>query len=126
MSQVELIPITVRLTRPAFYFNHPFYLTPTRQEQTFYSHDLSDDVIRKLQLGLISGVIKFTRGQDVYDARLEAIVRPKPPVEETPPVKEEPEVEVKVEEKPAPKAAAAKAPAKTTTRSTKAAPKTTE
>lgn len=121
MSQVELIPITVRLTRPAFYFNHPFYLTPTRQEQTFYSHDLSDDVIRKLQLGLISGVIKFTRGQEVYDARLEAIVRPKPPVEETPPVKEEPEVE----EKPAPKAAA-KAPAKTTTRSTKAAPKTTE
>lgn len=86
----------IKLINATFYFNPPVNLTPLQREVEIDLATLSDLEVRKLFVGVSSGVIDIAEGKDAFLTRYET-VRPKKKTEVTTP-KEEAPVEVPVEQ----------------------------
>ena len=99
------------LTKSTFYFNDPINLTPLVRSLDVSLSNLDDSVVRKLNLGVLSGVIEITDGIEEFNLRIATINKTRqekkaPVVQETvvkavleEPVKEEvPEVTEPVKE----------------------------
>lgn len=111
------------LKAATFYFGGPVALSPAKREESVNLKDLDDSTVRRLGLGVKTGVIEIAEGSDEFEAKLKELDEAKKPKEETEEVKSVVEVveekieEVKVEKVEEAKPAEVKeeAPKKTTT-----------
>lgn len=67
----------IKLLKSTFYFNDPVNLTPHVKETVVDLQVLSDDVIRKLNLGLTTGVIDIVEGKEGFVERATALSKKK-------------------------------------------------
>ena len=87
----------ITLTKATFYFNDPINLTPQSRTIVVDLASLDDAVVRKLKLGVVTGVVEITEGSDEFEARATALT-----AKAKEELKEEVVVEVKEEVTPEP------------------------
>ena len=87
----------IALTKPSFYFNDPINLTPYVRSIDVDLASLDNDVVRKLNLGVVTGVVEIIEGGEDFKARIDALAPKEEAKVET--VEETKTVEVKVETK---------------------------
>lgn len=84
----------ITLTKATFYFNDPINLTPYARTLTVALDSLEDSVVRKLNLGVVTGVVEIVEGAKEFKARVESLTASKEqPKEDVPTEPEKPEVE---------------------------------
>ena len=72
----------ITLTKATFYFNDPIVLTPYDRTLSVDLGTLDDSVVRKLNLGVITGVVEIVDGAEEFKARVESLVASKDPIKE--------------------------------------------
>ena len=82
----------ITLTKATFYFNDPINLTPYARTLNVDLATLDDSVVRKLNLGVNTGVVEIVEGAEEFKNRVEALTTSKEPIRE-----EVTKVETKVE-----------------------------
>lgn len=92
----------ITLTKATFYFNDPVILTPYARTLSVDLDTLDDSVVRKLNLGVITGVVEIVEGSEEFKARVGSLVASKDPIKEEEvtkvETKDKPEVTEVVEE----------------------------
>lgn len=91
----------ITLTKATFYFNDPVILTPYARTLSVDLDTLDDSVVRKLNLGVITGVVEIVEGSEEFKARVGSLVASKDPIKEEVTqveTKDKPEVTEVVEE----------------------------
>ena len=82
----------ITLTKATFYFNDPINLTPYARTLNVDLATLDNSVVRKLNLGVNTGVVEIVEGAEEFKNRVEALTTSKEPIKE-----EVTKVETKVE-----------------------------
>lgn len=88
----------ITLLKSTFYFNDPVNLTPRVKDITVGLDTLEDNVVRKLNLGITTGVIAITEGLQEFQARVATFKKAVEPVKKEQTVEAVPVVEEVVKE----------------------------
>lgn len=72
----------ITLTKATFYFNDPINLTPYARTLNVDLATLDDSVVRKLNLGVNTGVVEIVEGAEEFKNRVEALTTSKEPIRE--------------------------------------------
>ena len=72
----------ITLLKSTFYFNEPVNLTPRVKEIVVNLDSLEDNVVRKLNLGVTTGVIAITEGFTEFQARVATFSKKVEPIKE--------------------------------------------
>ena len=72
----------ITLTKATFYFNDPINLTPYARTLNVDLATLDDSVVRKLNLGVNTGVVEIVEGAEEFKNRVEALTTSKEPIKE--------------------------------------------